>query len=74
MHITSLFGLIDLASYNEHTALVKSGNVACIHVWKVVKGAYCRWKPGHRDQLSHVTFLLDVWPVFCCFSFGMNWS
>ena len=33
------------------------------------------WKPGYRDLLSYVTFLLDVWPVFCCFfpSARVNW-
>ena len=66
MHVTSLLGLIVPASYDEYTALVKSGNVASKHVWKAVKGAYCRWKPGYRDLLSYVTFLLDMWPVFCC--------
>ena len=28
------------------------------------------WKPGNCDLLSYVTFLLDVWPVLRCFSFG----
>ena len=28
------------------------------------------WKPGYCDLLSYVTFLLDGWPVFCCFSFS----
>ena len=32
---------------------------------KAVKGAYCWWKPGYRDLLSYVTFLLDMWPVLC---------
>ena len=63
--------LIVPASYDEYTALVKSGNVASKHVWKATKGAYCWWKPGHRDLLSCVTFLLVMWwPVLCCFSFG----
>ena len=43
MHVTSLLGLIVLASYDEYTALVKSGNVASKHVWKAGKGAYCWW-------------------------------
>ena len=33
--------LIVLASYDDKTALVKSGNVASKHIWKAVKGAYC---------------------------------
>ena len=69
MHVTFPLGLNVPASYDEYTALVKSGNVASKHVWKAVKGAYCWWKPGYRDLLSYV-FLLDVWPVLCCFSFG----
>ena len=28
------------------------------------------WKPGYCDLLSYVTFLLDGWLVFCCFSFS----
>ena len=67
MHVTFLLGLIVLASYDEYTALVKSDNVACKHVWKAVKGAYCWWKLGYRDFLSYVTFLLDMWPVFFFF-------
>ena len=68
MHVTSLLGLIVPASYDEYTALVKSGNVASKHVWKAVKGAYCWWKPGYRDLLSYVTFLLVMWwPVLSCF-------
>ena len=50
--------LIVPASYDEYTALVKSGNVASKRVWKAVKGAYCWWKPRYRDHLSYVTFLL----------------
>ena len=69
MHVTSLLVLIVPASYDEYTALVKSDNVASKHVWKAVKGAYCKWKPGYRDLSKYVTFLLDMWPVFCCFSF-----
>ena len=70
MHVTFLLGLIVLASYDEYTALVKSDNVASKHVWKAIKGAYCWWKPGYRDLLSYVTFLLVMWPVLCCFSFS----
>ena len=70
MHVTFLFGLIVPALNDEYTALVKSDNVASKHVWKAVKGAYCRWEPGYRNLLSYVTFLLDMWPVLCCFSFG----
>ena len=71
MHVTFLLGLIVPASYDEYTALVKSGNVASKHVWKGVKGAYCWWKPGYCDLLSYVTFLLVMWwPVLCCFSFS----
>ena len=57
MHVTFLLGLIVPASYDEYTALVKSGNGASKHV-------YC-------DLLSYVTFLLVMWwPVLCCFSFS----
>ena len=70
MHVTSLFGLIVFASYDECTALVKSDNVASKHVWKAIKGASCWWKLGYRNLLSYVTFLLDLWLVFRCFSFG----
>ena len=69
MHVTSLLGLIVPASNDEYTALVKSGNGASKHVWKAVKGVYCWWQPGYRDLLSYVTFLLDMWPVLCCFFF-----
>ena len=32
------------------------------------------WKPGYRDLLSYVTFLLDMWPVFFVFpSPCVNW-
>ena len=63
--------LIVPASYDEYTALVKSGNVASKHVWKAVKGTYCWWKPGYRDLLSSVTFLLVMWcTVLCCYSFS----
>ena len=64
MHVTLLLGLIVPASYDEYTALVKSDG-ASKHVWKSVEGAYCWWKPGYRDLLSYVTFLLDMWPVLC---------
>ena len=56
MHVTSLLGLIVLASYDEYTALVKSGNVASEHVRKAVSGMYRWWKVGYRDLLSYVTF------------------
>ena len=60
-----LFGLVFLASYDEHTALVKIGNVASEHVrssqWNV-----SLVEPGYRDLLSYVTFLLVMWPVLCC--------
>ena len=70
MHVTSLLGLIVPASYDECTALVKSGNVASKHVWRAVSGTY-RWlTPGYHYLLSYVTFLLVVWPVLCCFSFS----
>ena len=65
MHVTSLLDLIVPASYDEYTALAKSGNVASKHVSKAVKGAYSWWKPCYRDLLSYVTFLLDMWPVLC---------
>ena len=67
MHVTFLLGLIVPASYDKYTALVKSGNVASKHVWKAVKGAYLWWKPGYRDLLSYVTFLLDMWPGLLLF-------
>ena len=67
MHVMFLLGLIVPASYDEYTALVKSGNVTSKHVWKAVKGAYCWWKLGYRDLLSYVTFLLYMWLVLCCF-------
>ena len=43
--------LIVLASYDEYTALVKSGNAASKHVWRAVSGTYRWWKPGYRDLL-----------------------
>ena len=71
MHVTFLLGLIVPASYDEYTALVKSGNVASKHVWKAFNGAYCWWESGYCDLLSCVTFLLVIrWPVLCCFSFS----
>ena len=70
MHVTSLLGLIVPASYDDYTALVKSGNVASKHVWKPINVAYCWWIPGYCDLLSYVTFLLDMWPILCCFSFS----
>ena len=76
MHVRSLLGLIVPASYDEYTTLVRSGNVASKHVLKTVKGAYCWWKPGYRDLLSYVTFLLDMGPVLCCCFFPsarVNW-
>ena len=70
MHVTSPLGLIVLASYDEYTALVKSGNVASKHVWRAVSGTCRWWKPGYRDLLSYVTFLPVMWLVLCCFSFS----
>ena len=65
MHVTFLFGLIVPASYEEYTALVKSGNVAS-------KGAYCWWKPGYRDLLSYVTWICGL--SFVVFpSARVNW-
>ena len=58
VHVASLLGLIVPASYDEYRALVKIGNAASKHVWKAVCGANCWWKPGYRDLLSFVTFLL----------------
>ena len=43
MHVTSLLGLIVYASYDEYTALVKSGNVASEHVKRAVSGRHCWW-------------------------------
>ena len=59
MHVTFPLGLIVSASYDEHTASVKSEG-ASKHVWKAVKGTYCWWKLGYRDLLSYVTFLVDM--------------
>ena len=66
MHVTSLLGLIVLASYDEYTALVKSGNVASKHVWKAVKGVNCWWKRGYRDffELCDVSSGFVVCPLF----------
>ena len=54
MHVTTPFGLVFPASYDEYTALVKKGNVASEHVrssqWNV-----SLVKPGYRDLLSYVT-------------------
>ena len=59
MHVTFPHGeLIVPASYDEYTALVKSGEVATKHVRRAVNGAYCWWEPGYCDLLSYVTFLL----------------
>ena len=68
MHDTSESGLVRVpASYDENTALVKSGEVTSEHVRIAVSGTY-RWcKPGYRDPLSYVTFPLVMWLVFCCF-------
>ena len=57
MHVTSLFGLVFPASYDEYTALVKIGNVAR------TRQESSQWnvslvEPGYRDLLSYVTFLL----------------
>ena len=106
-HATTHFDLVRIVptSYDEYTALVKSGNVASKHVngwrvrlkqsdlklsgiwykrprivmrsmsdsvvqlcnrsrqvweqvWKVMWYVFW-WKPGYRDLLSYVTFLLD---------------
>ena len=43
MHVTSLLGLVVPASYDEYTALVKSGNVASEHVRRAVSGMYRWW-------------------------------
>ena len=68
MHVTFLLDLIVPASYDECTALVKSGNVASKHVWKAFCGTYRWWKLGYRDQMSYVVFLLVMWwPVLYCF-------
>ena len=46
----SLCGLVRvLASYDEYTALVNSGEVTSVHVQEEL---------GYRDPLSYVTFLL----------------
>ena len=69
MHVTFLLGLIVPASYDEYTALVKNDNC------KQTRGKQSRVRiAGYRDLLSYVTFLLDMWPVLCCFFFGtMKW-
>ena len=43
MHVTSLFGLVFPASYDEYTALIKIGNVASEHVKRAVSGMYLGW-------------------------------
>ena len=43
MHVTCLLGLVVPASYDEYTALVKSGNVASEHVRRAISGTYHRW-------------------------------
>ena len=50
---SSLFGWVVPASYDEYTALVKSGNVASKHVWRAIK-KHRWWKPGYCDLLSYV--------------------
>ena len=68
-HVSIWF--IVLASYDEYTVLVKSGDVTSKHVWKAVNGVYGWWKLGYRDLLGYVTFLLVMWwPVLCCVSFS----
>ena len=53
--------LIVPASYDEYSALVKSGNVASKHVWRAVNGGVL---------LSYVTFLLVMWWLDLCFFFS----
>ena len=44
MHDTSLCGLVRVpASYDEHTALVKSGEVTSVHVRRIGSGMYLWW-------------------------------
>ena len=59
MHVTSPFGLVFPASYDEYTALVKSGTVASKHVrssqWNV-----SLVKPGYRDLVNYVVLSARV--------------
>ena len=66
MHVKSLLCLIVPASYDEYTALAKSGNDTSEHVRRA-GGTYRWWKPGYRNLLSYVTFLLVMWPVLLLF-------
>ena len=73
MHVTSPFGLVSLpASYDEYTASVKIGNVASEHVrssqWNVPLV-----KPGYRDLLGYVTFLLICDLSSVVLSARVNW-
>ena len=43
MHVTSLFGMVFLASHDEYTALVKSCDVAGEHVRRADSGMYLWW-------------------------------
>ena len=43
MNVTFLLGLDVPASYDECTALVKSGNVASEHVRRAISGMYLWW-------------------------------
>ena len=56
--------LIVPASYDEYTALVKSGNVASKHVWRAISGTYRWW------NLDTVTYWV-MWRFFwlCGLSF-----
>ena len=63
---TSRFYLVDCSCVvrDEHTALVKIGNVASKHVWRAVSGTYRWWKPGYRDLLSYVMWWLVLLVFF----------
>ena len=59
MHDTSLCGLVRvLASYDEFTALVKSGEVTSVHVQENWQWNVSLVEPGYRDLSSYVTLLV----------------
>ena len=68
--------LIFPASYDEYTALVKSGNAANKHVWKAVIGAYCWWKTwiSLLIELCDVSSGYVVVCVLCCFFLQHAWT
>ena len=71
VHVYTWFGFP--ASHDEYTALVKVGTVASGHVRRAVSGMYLWWKPGYRDLLSCVTFLLLCGLSFAVLSARVDW-